>query len=91
MLSLCNTFNILGYKDEGEKEAVLDETEDQGDPALLSKQQQRSWVLILDVASHRFPPHWIRFAHLISLMSKTDGTSKMPRGYLHIQRDSYFQ
>lgn len=49
-------------------------------------QQSSSWVLIMDTAKHRFPHHWIAFDDLVLLMSKPDATSKMPRGYLLVQR-----
>lgn len=42
-------------------------------------------MLVLDVASYKFPPVWVRTADLWNAMNTVDPTSKLSRGYLVVR------
>jgi glutathione gamma-glutamylcysteinyltransferase len=39
-------------------------------------------LLLLDVATSRFPPHWIALQNLVPSMARNDSTVNRPRGYM---------
>jgi len=55
---------------------------------LAAYHPQTERVLILEVAQHRAPPHWLGIADLAVLMCRVDKASDLPRGYLIVSLPS---